>query len=154
MSRVATQTAASIPIAKQIPCADAIVAVLIPTTRPSPETSGPPELPGLRGASVWITLSINAPDRVRNVRPSALTMPAVTVQVNPRGLPIAITICPTRRVDDEPNVACGNPPAARRKTAMSVIPSPPTRVAAISLPSVSVAPVRAARATTWWLVST
>ena len=32
-------------------------------------TSGPPELPGFSGASVWITLSIIRPERVRSVRP-------------------------------------------------------------------------------------
>jgi len=30
-------------------------------------------------ASVWITLSISRPERVRNERPRALTTPAVTV---------------------------------------------------------------------------
>jgi hypothetical protein len=79
------------PMAKQMPCAGAIVAVLMPTTRPPAATSGPPELPGFSGASVWITESTLCPDRVRSVRPSALTMPAVTVQVNPSGLPIATT---------------------------------------------------------------
>ena len=42
-------------------------------------TSGPPEFPGLSAASVWITLSISRPERVRNERPRALTTPAVTV---------------------------------------------------------------------------
>ena len=58
-------------MAKQMPCAGMIVAVLMPTTRPAPDTSGPPELPGFSGASVWITLSRFRPDRVRSVRPSA-----------------------------------------------------------------------------------
>ena len=40
---------------------------------------GPPEFPGLSAASVWITLSISRPERVRNERPRALTTPAVTV---------------------------------------------------------------------------
>ncbi len=62
-------------MAKQMPCAGAITAVLIPTTRPAPDTSGPPELPGFSGASVWMTLSSRPPPRVRNVRPSALTIP-------------------------------------------------------------------------------
>src|SRR5438477_9972963 len=34
---------------------------------------------GLSGASVWMTLSISRPDGLRRLRPSALTMPAVTV---------------------------------------------------------------------------
>ena len=100
ISRVATHTAVSMPIAKQMPCAGAIVAVLMPTTRPAPLTSGPPELPGFSGASVWITLSIIRPDGVRSVRPSAETMPAVTVHWKPRGLPIATTSWPTRSVAD------------------------------------------------------
>ena len=36
-------------------------AVLIPTTRPSPSASAPPELPGLSAASVWITFSTRRP---------------------------------------------------------------------------------------------
>ena len=81
INRVATHTAVSIPMAKQMPCAGAIVAVLMPTTRPAPDTNGPPEFPGFSGASVWITLSMNRPDGSRSVRPSAETMPAVTVQL-------------------------------------------------------------------------
>ena len=38
-------------------------AVLMPTTRPCPSASAPPELPGLSAASVWITLSISARPR-------------------------------------------------------------------------------------------
>ncbi len=36
--------------AKPRPCAQAMIAVLIPTTRPFQSTSGPPELPGFSGA--------------------------------------------------------------------------------------------------------
>ena len=77
--------------AKQIPCAPAITAVLIPTTLPRESTSGPPEFPGLSAASVWMTASISRPDWERMVRPSALTTPDVTVDANPNGFPIAIT---------------------------------------------------------------
>jgi hypothetical protein len=35
--------------------------VLTPTTRPLESSSGPPELPGLTAASVWITLEISRP---------------------------------------------------------------------------------------------
>src|SRR5918999_3645162 len=45
-------------------------AVLMPTTQPRPSTRAPPELPGLRAASVWMTLStiraveaVGIPDR-------------------------------------------------------------------------------------------
>jgi len=50
-----------------------------PWTDAAAVTSGPPELPGLSAASVWITLSISRPERVRSERPRALTTPAVTV---------------------------------------------------------------------------
>ena len=46
-----------------------ITAVLMPTTSPCEETSGPPELPGLSAASVWITSSISRPERARSERP-------------------------------------------------------------------------------------
>ena len=75
-------------------------AVLMPTTRARLSASAPPELPGFRAASVWITLSTMrtvAPERVGSERPSAETTPAVTEPAKPFGLPIATTSCPTRR---------------------------------------------------------
>ena len=50
---------------------------------PARSTSGPPELPGFRAASVWITLSTSRPAPVRNERARLLTTPAVTVYWNP-----------------------------------------------------------------------
>ena len=38
-----------------------MTAVLTPITRPFQSTSGPPELPGLSAASVWITSSMSRP---------------------------------------------------------------------------------------------
>ena len=69
-------------------------AVLTPTTRPKESTRAPPELPGFRAASVWITLSIIRtvlPERAGNDRPSAEITPAVTEPAKPCGLPIATT---------------------------------------------------------------
>ncbi len=63
----------------------------MPTTSPALDTSGPPELPGLSEASVWITSSISRPPTERSERPSADTTPAVTVDSKPSGLPIATT---------------------------------------------------------------
>lgn len=40
-------------IAKPMPCASALTAVLMPMTSPSSFSRGPPELPGLIDASVW-----------------------------------------------------------------------------------------------------
>ncbi len=66
-------------IAKQMPWAAWMIAVLTPITSPREFTSGPPELPGLSAASVWITSSMLRPERDCSERPSALTTPAVTV---------------------------------------------------------------------------
>ena len=49
---------------------------------------GPPELPWLIGASVWIAFGIE-PVRRLDVRPVALTIPAVIVRSRPNGLPMA-----------------------------------------------------------------
>ena len=69
-----------IGIAKPIPWAFEATAVLMPMTAPVASTSGPPLLPGLIAASVWIRLLIE-PVSVSMLRPVAETMPAVTVFV-------------------------------------------------------------------------
>ena len=48
-------------MAKQMPWAGAMMAVFTPITLPRRSTSGPPELPGLSAASVWMTLSMSRP---------------------------------------------------------------------------------------------
>ena len=57
------------------------------------DTSGPPELPGFRAASVWIRSSISRPVLERRERPSAEITPLVTVASKPSGLPMATTTC-------------------------------------------------------------
>ena len=82
---------------------------LMPTTAPVMSTSGPPELPGLMAASVWIAgyvvelpwLSVPT----LTGRSSALTMPLVTVESRPNGAPKATTSWPTSRLADLPIVA-------------------------------------------------
>ncbi len=96
MNSLTTKLAVLLATAKQMPWAPAIIAVLMPTTSPREETSGPPELPGLSAASVWITSSISRPVAARSDRPSADTTPAVTVDSKPSGLPIATTSWPRR----------------------------------------------------------
>ena len=58
-------------------------AELMPTTRPARSTSGPPELPGLMAASVWITsVYVRTPkfgSSTSITRSSAETIPVVTV---------------------------------------------------------------------------
>ncbi|MGY4291276.1 hypothetical protein ACVWXO_010542 [Bradyrhizobium sp. LM2.7] len=88
-----------------MPCAPLMMAVLMPTTSAFDETSGPPELPGLSAASVWITSSMVRPLTERIERPSAETTPAVTVDSKPSGLPIAITSWPRRRLLELPSAA-------------------------------------------------
>src|SRR5213592_4324614 len=66
-----------------------MMAVLTPMTRPCESTSGPPELPGFKAASVWMMSSMSRPERERSERPSALTTPVVTVVWKPSGLQIA-----------------------------------------------------------------
>ncbi len=83
IKRPATNLAVLIAIAKQIPWAGRIMAVLTPMTLPRESTSGPPELPGFRAASVWSTSSMSRPDPARSDRPRALTTPAVTELWNP-----------------------------------------------------------------------
>ena len=70
--------------------------------------SAPPELPGLRAASVWITSSTRraaAPLRVGSDRPRALTTPAVTEPARPSGLPTATTSWPTTSSSASPSSA-------------------------------------------------
>ena len=67
---------------------------LTPITRPSASSSGPPELPGLIGASVWMTESIWKPSGASMWRPVPDTMPAVAVCGSPNGEPIATASWP------------------------------------------------------------
>ena len=70
--------AMSIGIAKPMPFESAAIAVLMPTTSPSASSSGPPELPGLIAASVWIRLLRFWLPSVVIERPLADTIPLVT----------------------------------------------------------------------------
>ena len=115
-------------------------AVLTPTTRRSLVTSAPPELPGFREASVWMTLSIVrtvSPARAGSERPSAETTPAVTEPAKPLGLPIATTSCPTRRRSASPSVAGVRSWSSVRTTARSVSGSAPMGAKRVSRPSVN-----------------
>ena len=102
-------------------------AVLIPITRPAASASGPPELPGLMGASVWITSGRFSPVWLRpaptlvRVRCTAEITPTVTEPnpVAPSGLPMAATGCPGRTLVESPNSASGRLPSGTLSTAMS-----------------------------------
>ena len=64
------------------------MAVLMPITSPAMLNSGPPELPGLMAASVWMKSS-KGPAPIS--RPRAEMMPEVTLPPRPKGLPAAST---------------------------------------------------------------
>ena len=71
--------AMSTGMAKPMPEPSVATAVLMPTTAPLASTSGPPELPGLIAASVWMRLVMRvAPLSTEMSRPFADTMPLVT----------------------------------------------------------------------------
>ena len=76
------------------------IAVLIPTTAPRLSMSGPPELPGLMDASVWMKSSYGPLPMNRSL---ALTMPVVTVWSSPKGLPMAMTGSPTWSRSESPS---------------------------------------------------
>ena len=76
--------ATSIGIENPTPCASALTAVLTPITWPALLTSGPPELPGLMAASVWIrlfscSLLVCCASEAWIWRPRPETTPVVTV---------------------------------------------------------------------------
>ena len=127
------------------------MAVLMPTRLPLTSTSAPPELPGLMAASVWMKFSkVLMPSWLR---PSALTMPQVTVWPTPNGLPIASTTSPTCSASELPSVMTGSLSSAIFSTARSVSGSVPITLARASRPSLSCTSISSAPSTTWLLVS-
>src|SRR5436190_1212715 len=125
-SCVRTGLARLMGIAKPIPTEPPdreTIAALIPTAWPWALMSGPPLLPGLMDASVWMKSSYG-PSPI--TRPVALTMPVVTVCSSPKGLPIAITGSPTWSREESPRGTTGSPVASTLSNAMSVFGSRPT----------------------------
>lgn len=130
-------------------------AVLMPTILPRASASAPPELPGLRAASVWMTSSIIRrlrPDQTGMERPSPLTTPAVTEPESPSGLPTAMTNCPTLSDSASPRSAGVTVGALPCTTARSESGSEPTTSTAVRVPSAYTALPPWAPPTTWALV--
>ena len=130
------------------------MAVFTPTSRPPRSSSGPPELPGLMEASVWMKSK-----RVRSpalkLRCTAETTPVVTVWARPKGLPMAITVSPMRRSSERPGGRNGiRSRVSSFSTARSDEGSVPTTLAPSSRPSSRPTRKRAPRSTTWLLVRT
>ena len=90
------------PTPEELPEAERM-ALFTPISRPALSSSGPPELPGLMAASVWMAPAISRYSEVGRWRSSALTMPVVSVRVSPKGLPMAYTVCPMRRSREVPS---------------------------------------------------
>ncbi len=148
--------AASMAIEKPRFWASATIAVFMPTTWPAAFTSGPPELPGLMAASVWMRPWRLTPCAVRS-RSLAETMPRVTVGWPPRlsALPMAMTSSPTCRSSDEPSSAgIRSLTPSTCTTAMSSSGELPTRVAGCLVPSDRTTVISPRPPTTWALVST
>ena len=109
-----------------MPLLSAAMAVLMPTTLAFASSSGPPELPGLIAASVWMRLLRVWPSSVVMVRPVADTIPLVTeLEYVPSGLPIAMTSWPTFNASDTPSAAVARPVASTFTIARSVRVSMP-----------------------------
>jgi hypothetical protein len=123
----------------------------MPTTRPAASNSGPPELPGLTAASVWMNGTTASPG---SERPLALTMPCVAVCSKPNGAPIASTQSPTCTALASPRFTVGRFLASIFSTAMSVAVSLPSTRASNSRRSASLTVTRLASRTTCALVST
>ena len=75
----------------------------MPMTSPLRFKRGPPELPGLIEASVWMKFSYVATPT--SERPVALITSTVTVWSRPKGLPMAIAHSPTFSASELPRVA-------------------------------------------------
>ena len=130
-----------------------MMAVLMPTTSPCMLNSGPPELPRLIAASVWMKSSYG-PELMSRLR--AEMMPTVTVPPRPNGLPIAITQSPMRIELELPNFTDFSffSFGSTFSTAMSVLVSLPTNSAFNFEPSGKLTSISSASAITWLLVTT
>ena len=114
----------------------------MPITAPVASKSGPPELPGLMEASIWIAFvttrsedawvlfcdELSSSMETSTGRLRAETMPVVTVFDRPSGAPIAMTGAPTLRFADVAKRATVRSVGgfSRRMTARSVVLSWPT----------------------------
>src|SRR3989338_7867318 len=126
--------------------------VLMPITSPLILKRGPPELPGLMEASVWINLA-NGALASPITRPFAEITPTVTVFSNPKGLPTAIAQSPCSDLSESPSTANGSESLFLILiTARSVRSSLPTTLALNFLPSTSLTTISSASPTTWLLV--
>ena len=127
----------------------------MPITRPERSSRGPPELPGLTAASIWMRSWRTGPSGVSwNVRPSPEMTPVLIDAYSPNGLPTTNASLPTRTEPGLPSVAgtSGFGSVSACRTAMSfsgwLLRIEPADVD----PSAKVSLIDFASATTWRLV--
>ena len=125
--------------------------MLMPNKLPCTSTKAPPELPGLMAASVWMKFSkVLMPSWLR---PSADTMPLVTVCPTPKGFPMANTMSPTWTCSELFITITGSLSKLTLSTAKSVSGSVPMILACVWRPSLSITKISSAASTTWLFVS-
>ena len=109
----------------------------MPITRPSAPTSGPPELPGLIAASVWIAPAIAKSVSDATERSTAETIPTDSDCACPNGDPIAATGEPTDTFSLSPSGSgfSVRPLVSTRSSATSAFGSCPSTLALTRLPS-------------------
>ena len=140
-----------------------MICALIPSTAPLASSSGPPELPGLIAASVWIASPI--PKRVSELmlRSTAEITPTLSDWRSPNGLPMAATGSPTLMLAEDPSRSgvSESPPGSTLSSATSAFRSTPTISASTRLPSENSTYTWSARSelesspvTTWAFVAT
>ena len=118
--------AMSIGMAKPMPDESVATAVLMPTTAPAASTSGPPELPGLIAASVWMQVRDPLAAVDRDV--AALAGQDAARHENeymPSGEPIATTSWPILSPSEVPISATGRSGSSTLTMARSVSVSMP-----------------------------
>ena len=101
---------------------------LMPITCPRAFSSGPPELPWLIAASVWIALPMRKAVSDSMSRPVAEMTPTDSDWFSPNGLPMAATGEPTTRFVDEPSCSgvSVSPAGLIFRSATSALRSVPT----------------------------
>src|SRR5258707_939607 len=124
----------------------------MPMTWPRRSKVGPPELPRLIGASIWMK-SVYGPFPIS--RPSDETVAAVTGLDRPNGLPTATTQSPTRTCRSSPNSTVGSGLSLLiLSSATSVSASLPISLASKLRPSGSLTVILCEFSMTWLLVTT
>ena len=128
---VSIGTAKPMPTLPWLPLPPVAIWELMPITFPVASMSGPPEFPGLIGASVCSTSSISKLLGAWIVRWTAEMTPVVRVRSRPKGLPMAMAGSPTCTPLEEPRVSGVRwaPAGSTWSSAMSVDSSLPSTFA-------------------------